>query len=155
MQAPGEPSRTPSPAEGSDSLAMTSTRSPRPDPMRLTPHEPPGKCVLRTPIHRPAPEPPAVRSLTGGGRSTQCGSDPSERDLDREPRAAAAFRFDVERAIDRCGSLAHSDEPEPVTGYPRAGEAATVVVDRENHESFLSRERDVHGLRVGVLDDVC
>jgi hypothetical protein len=42
--------------------------------MRLTPHEPPGKCILSTPIHPPAPEPPAVRSLTGGGRSTQCGS---------------------------------------------------------------------------------
>jgi hypothetical protein len=80
--------------------------------------------------------------------------DSGDRYLDHEPRAGAGFRLDVERAIDGCGSLAHPDEPEPVTGYLGSGEAAAVVVDRENHGSLLSHEGDAHGLRVGVLHDV-
>jgi hypothetical protein len=53
-----------------------------------------------------------------------------------------------------CGPFTQPDKPEVVTGYLRSGEAATVVVDRDNHGSFLSRAADVHGLRVSVLGDV-
>jgi riboflavin biosynthesis pyrimidine reductase len=43
-------------------------------------------------------------------------ADSGEGDLDSEPRAGAAFRFDVERPVDGCDSLAHPDESEPATG---------------------------------------
>jgi hypothetical protein len=58
------------------------------------------------------------------------------------PRLAAPHGVPLPRSdsmsstpLTGCGSLAHPD--------------------RENHESFLPREGDVHGLRVSVLDDVC
>ena len=50
-------------------------------------------------------------------RSRVAGSD--QGDLDGEPRADASVRFDVERSIDRCDSLPHSDKPQRATAYLR------------------------------------
>lgn len=39
-----------------------------------------------------------------------------EWDLNAEPRAGPAFRFDVERTLNGCDSFANPDEPEPSAG---------------------------------------
>ena len=77
-----------------------------------------------------------------------------ERDLDREPCAGAAFRFDVEGSVDGRDSLAHPDEPEPATVCLRWGETTSVVFDRENEGPFAAGENDAHLVRLGMLDDV-
>ena len=78
----------------------------------------------------------------GDDRQTELGRPFSgERDLREDPRACSALRFDIERAIEGCNSLAHADESVLTIAGSRYGEAAPIVFDRENHGIARARPR--------------
>src|SRR5438552_2755941 len=80
----------------------------------LAPH--PCSAPSLSSFARPGPsQRPTSASARPGERpeepATDCSRhDSGERDLDRQPRTGAGFRFDLERPVSRCDSLADPDQ---------------------------------------------
>jgi hypothetical protein len=111
------------PLPGDDDSGGGGSRGPGPRP---SPRPRGGLVNVREPKRRP-PRSATTRTLARNGRPTSRrrlpareqanrGARLGERDLNAEPRARPACRFDFERPLNGCDPFANADEPEPAAG---------------------------------------